>query len=62
MCIIFDRNRGWWADYTWLGVSIPLVDMDIEFESWDDPSRHRRLRDRTGSTIASNPVSGMNSK
>jgi len=26
------------------------------------PSRDRRLRDRTGGTIASNPVSGMNSK
>jgi len=43
MCIIFDRNR-WWADYTWLGVSIPLVDMDIEFESWDDPSRQTVAR------------------
>jgi len=60
MRIIFDRNRG--PVVPELAVSIPPLDTDIEFESWDDPSERRRLRDRTAGTIASNPVSGMNGK
>lgn len=41
MRIIFDRNRGSWADYTWRIDPVARY-TDIEFESWNDPSRRGR--------------------
>ena len=57
------RSQSWLLGRLYLAWRIdPAFDMDIEFESWDDPSQRRRLQDRTGGTIASNPVLGTNGK